>query len=148
MGAMAGHLLKARLPVPRRLAYLVVLGVICMVGGWIWSYSHPLNRHLWTSSLILWAGGWSFLLLALFHVVIDVARWRGWAYPFLVIGANALLAYVLDVILYAELKGCSAMFLPSLPSTPYTDLLVPTCEIVLLWLILWCLYRRRVFLRA
>ena len=99
--------------------------------------------------MILWAGGWSFLLLALFHVVIDVARVRGWAYPFLVIGANALLAYVLDAVLLSGESRASrrGSCRPGHP-TPYTDLLVPTCEIVLLWLILWWLYRRRLFLRA
>ena len=65
LGAMAGQLLRARLSVPRRLLYLVLVGLFCLAGGWAWSYSHPFNRHLWTSSMMLWAGGWSFLLLAL-----------------------------------------------------------------------------------
>ncbi len=98
--------------------------------------------------MVLWAGGWSFLLLALFHLVIDVGRVRGWAYPFLVIGANALLAYMLDAFFYWRLKSLSASVLPAGASTPYTDLLVPTCEVGLLWLILWWTYRRRLFLRA
>ncbi len=148
LGAMAGHVLRARLAVPRRLLYLVLLGVGCGTIGWLWSYSLPLNRHLWTSSLILWAGGWSFLLLALFHVVIDVARVRGWAYPFLVIGGNALLAYMFDAFFYWEIKAFSALILPAGYSTPYTDLLVPTCEVGLVWLILWWAYRQRLFLRA
>ena len=76
LGAMAGHLLRARLTAPRRLLSLVLLGLACLAGGWLWSYSLPLNRHLWTSSMILWAGGWSFLLLALFHAVIDVGEGR------------------------------------------------------------------------
>ena len=41
LGAMAGHLLRARLAVPRRLLYLVLLGLACLAGGWIWSYSLP-----------------------------------------------------------------------------------------------------------
>jgi len=52
----------------------------------------PLNRHLWTSSMILWAGGWSFLLLAAFHAAIDLAGCRRLAFPFVVVGVNALLA--------------------------------------------------------
>jgi predicted acyltransferase len=98
--------------------------------------------------LILWAGGWSFLLLAFFHLVIDVGRIRGWAYPFLVIGGNALLAYMLDALFYWRIKTFSAWVLPTGPSTPYTDLLIPTCEVVLVWLILWWMYRRRLFVRA
>ena len=45
--------------------WLAAIGLACMAVGWVWSYWLPLNRHLWTSSMILWAGGWSFLLLAL-----------------------------------------------------------------------------------
>lgn len=148
MGAMAGHLLKAKLSVPRRLLFLVLLGVGCLVAGWIWSYSHPLNRRLWTSSMILWAGGWSFLLLALSHAVIDVAGVRRWAYPFFVIGANALLAYVLDPVLDWRIGRFWEWVLPVHAPNPYLDLLAPTSEIVLLWLTLWWLYRHRLFFRA
>jgi predicted acyltransferase len=148
LGAMAGHLLKARIEAPKRLFYFVLLGVACLTTAWIWSYWHPFNRHLWTSSMILWGGGWSFLLLALFHGVIDVARIRAWAYPFLVIGGNALLAYMLDAFFFWRIKIFWAWAWPDWPATPFTDLLVPTFEIVLLWMILWYLYRRRLFVRA
>jgi predicted acyltransferase len=148
LGAMAGHLLRARLPVSRRLLYLLLAGVGCMAGGWVWSYSHPLNRHLWTSSMVLWAGGWSFLLLALSHLVIDVWGVRRWAYPFIVIGANALLAYVLDPVIDWRLGKLLAWVFPTQLPTISADLLTATCELALLWLILWWLYRHRLFLRA
>ena len=40
--------------------------------GWVWSYSLPFNRHIWTPSMILWTGGLSFLFLALFYAAIDI----------------------------------------------------------------------------
>jgi predicted acyltransferase len=148
LGAMAGHLLRARLSVSRRLLYLLLAGFGCMAGGWVWSYSHPLNRHLWTSSMVLWAGGWSFLLLALSHAVIDVWGVRRWTYPFIVIGANALLAYVLDPVFDWRLGKLLAWVFPAQLPTISADLLTSTCELALLWLILWWLYRHRLFLRA
>jgi predicted acyltransferase len=148
LGAMAGQLLRARLSVPRRLVYLVLLGCSSLLGGWIWSYSHPFNRHLWTSSMILWSGGWSFLLLAFFYLVMDVAKVRAWAYPFLVIGANALLAYMLDIFFYWVLDRIWADVLPVGLSAAYTSLVTSAYEVALLWLILWWLYRRGLFLRA
>ena len=96
LGSMSGHLLKGRLSAGRKLLALIALGLACLGMGWLWSYWLPINRHLWTSSMILWAGGWSFLLLALFYLVIDVAGFKRWAFFFVVIGANALLAYVFD----------------------------------------------------
>jgi predicted acyltransferase len=148
LGAMAGHLLRARMAVPRRLLCLVLIGLACMAGGWVWSYSLPINRHLWTSSMILWAGGWSFLLLALFHAVVDVAGFRRWVFPLVVIGSNALLAYVLEPFVYLALRGLRGKLFPSdIPAIPM-ELLLYGSEVALLWLILWWLYRRRLFLRA
>ena len=132
----------------RRLAYLVLIGLACMAGGWIWSYSLPINRHLWTSSMILWAGGWSFLLLALFHAVIDVAGARRLVFPLIVIGSNALLAYTLEPLVYLAVRGLRPNLLPVDLPTPHAELLVYGSEVAFLWLLLWWLYRRRLFLRA
>jgi predicted acyltransferase len=148
MGAMAGHLLRSGLSTRRRLLSLVAIGSVCAVIGWCWSYSLPLNRHLWSSSTILWAGGWSFLVLALFHAVIDVAGARRWTFPFVIIGSNALLAYVLQPFFGMATQGFWSQFLPDgFPELP-TDLLTCGSEVVLLWLVLCWLFRNRLFLRA
>ena len=44
--------------------------------------------------MALWAAGWSYLLLALFYLLIDVIGFRRWAFPFVVIGMNAITIYV------------------------------------------------------
>ena len=67
-----------------------------MAAGLAWSLVLPINRHIWTSSLVLWMGGASFLVLALFYAIIDVAGAKRWAFFFIVIGTNALLAYVVS----------------------------------------------------
>jgi predicted acyltransferase len=148
LGAMAGHLLKGRLPVARKLYLLTTVGLACLAVGWLWSYSVPLNRHLWTSSMILWAGGWSFLLVALFYGVIDVGGSKRWAFPLVVIGANALLAYVFDHVFDRTLSDTLVSSLAQQWPAPYDELLRSIGEVGLLWLILWYLYRNRTFLRA
>lgn len=152
MGAMGGHVLRSRLSSGRRLILLSALGLTCVASGWVWSYWLPLNRHVWTSSMILWAGGWSFLLVALFYAVVDVAKFRKWwTFPFVVIGVNALLAYVLDPFI-DKLSPLAAKWLLgvplSAPSNPLVNLLDAAIEVGLIWLVLWWLYRRRWFLRA
>ena len=147
LGAFAGHILKSRLPTPRRLLALSLLGVGCIAGGWVWSYWHPINRHLWTSSMILWAGGWSFLSVALCHAVVDVAQVKKWAFPFIVIGANALLAYVLDPIVDKISPLVASGMIGQYPAR-YVDLLSAAIEVGSIWLLLWYLYRKRIFLRA
>jgi predicted acyltransferase len=148
MGALAGRLLRSRLTAPRRLLSLLLIGSACAAGGWLWSYSLPLNRHLWTSSTILWAGGCSFLVLALFHALLDVAGKCRWVFPFVVIGSNALLAYVLQPLFCLVTRGFWPQVLP--PEFPDESLELVTCgsEVVLLWLVLYWLFRNRLFLRA
>ena len=147
MGALGGHILRSRLPTARRLLALSSLGLGCLASGWVWSYWLPLNRHLWTSSMILWAGGWSFLLVALFHAVVDVARISRWAFPFLVLGANALTVYVLDTVVDQITPVAAAKLIGQYPAC-YVNLLSSSLEVGSLWLIAWYLYRRRILLRA
>ena len=94
------------------------------------------------------AGVRLFLLLALFHVVVDVAGVRRLVLPLVVIGSNALLAYVLEPFVYLAMRGLREKLLPAdFPSLPL-ELLLNGSELLLLWLLLWWLYRQRLFLRA
>ena len=57
-----------------------------------------LDSHIWSSSYVTYACGWSLLLLALFYWVIDVQGFRKWAFFFVVIGMNAITIYFLQSI--------------------------------------------------
>jgi predicted acyltransferase len=148
LGVMGGHLLRSSLSTRQRLLWLVVIGFACLAGGWLWSFWLPLNRHLWTSSMILWAGGWSFLLLALFHAVVDVAGISFWTFPFVVIGSNALLAYVFDCVFGRTISDELLLNLAQQWQTPYDELVLSAGAVGLLWMILLHFYRNRIFLRA
>jgi len=77
------------------------VGKIGLLTGWDWlpgagmgvGILVPINKHIWSGPMALWAGGWSMLLLVVFYTVIDVWGFRRWAFPLVVIGANAILAY-------------------------------------------------------
>ena len=92
LGVLASHVLRSPLSNSRKIRILVGAGLAGLVLGWALSFILPNIKHLWTSSMVLWAGGWSLLLLALFYGVIDVLGYKRWAFPFQVIGANAILA--------------------------------------------------------
>ncbi len=95
LGIFAGHLLASERNEASKLQLLVASGILLLILGLIWNQFHPINRRIWTSSMVLWAGGWSYLLLALFFYSVDMRRWRRWLFPFTVIGSNAILAYML-----------------------------------------------------
>lgn len=89
-----------------RVGGLAGAGVVLVALGWLWGAQFPVIKNLWTSSFVLVAGGWSLLLLAAFYQVIDVWRVQGWARPFLWVGANSLLIYLVsNVVDFAALSA-------------------------------------------
>jgi predicted acyltransferase len=147
IGVLAGHLLRARLPGKRKVLLLAGSGLGCLAGGWLWGFAFPIIKHIWTSSMVLWSGGWCLLLLALFYGVIDVLGYRRWAFFFIVIGMNAIIAYMApDIIpfmsishtLFAGLAGHLGMF---------GDFLLAGGALGVLWVSLHYLYRKQTFVR-
>ena len=62
--------------------------------GLLWDIVFPINKNMWTSSFVLFAGGWSLLLLSLFYFIIEVVGLKKWALPFIWIGTNSILIYM------------------------------------------------------
>lgn len=85
LGMRAGDLLRQR-----RSAALALAGAAAMLIGGLWSLALPLNKQLWTSSFVLWTGGFGMLAIALAHQLIDV---RGWPPLGRAMGINAIAAY-------------------------------------------------------
>jgi len=73
---------------------LALAGVLCLMIGLLWNMVFPINKNMWTSSFVLFAGGWSLLLLSLFYFIIEVADLKKWALPFIWIGTNSILIYM------------------------------------------------------
>lgn len=148
LGVFAGQLLRSPLPATRKLGILVGSGLALLLVGWMWSYSHPFIKHLWTGSMVLWAGGWSVLVLAAFYGLIDVFGWRRWCFPLVVIGANAIVAYMVQPLFDVHhltnhlFSGFSKLFGPG------ADFVLAVLSCTALWAVLWLLYRHRIFLRV
>ena len=149
MGVLGGHILRSSKRPTARAGYLLAIGPACLLAGWLWSFHFPIIKPAWTSSMALWAGGWSFLLLGLFYLVIDVWGFRRWAFPFVVIGMNAITAYMiwhtvnLGTITHRFLSGLAGQF-----SKEAGAFLLTIGPIALLWLILLYMYRKRTFVKV
>ncbi len=148
LGLLAGHWLRTpRGPAAKTLG-LAAAGAACLALGWAWALVFPIIKILWTSSYVLWAGGWSLLLLALFYGVIDGLGWRRWVYFFVVIGSNAILIYVAQHFIdfgYTADQVFGGLIRPCGEFGPTAKALG---ELAVKWLLLWWLYRNRLFLRA
>ena len=152
LGLHAGQILQSRQSERRKLLWLLAAGAGGLALGWIWSLWFPIIKHLFTGSLVLWAGGWCFLLLALFYGVIDVLRWRAWAFPLVVIGANSLLAYMVAGLFMKEMVGMGLVLFGGLRNLvePYgwAGVVRNAAAVGVLWSFLWFLYRKKVFWRV
>ena len=94
LGVFAGRLLQEPTRTSaRKVQLLLGVGAVLIALGYLWGIQFPVIKRIWTSSFVLVAGGWSAVLLGAFYFVIDVMGWRGWAKPFIWIGANALTIY-------------------------------------------------------
>ena len=70
--------------------------------GKIWGHWFPINKKLWTSSYVLFAAGWSLLGLSICYWLIEIKEWkRGWTFPWIVFGSNAIAVYVFSELLPA-----------------------------------------------
>ncbi|MCR4415896.1 MAG: DUF5009 domain-containing protein [Thermoguttaceae bacterium] len=168
-GVFAGHLLRSRWSGGMKVLWLALGGAGCLAGGWLWSggfdqwfqvtlvgsWRFPIIKHLFTSSMVLWAAGWSYLLMALFYLVIDVLgqRWVGWFFE--ILGANAITAYVAwNLISFPNIAerfvGGLARYLgtcgPALADVGKA--LTPVAAFLILWLVLLYMYRKGTFVRV
>ncbi|GAA5224777.1 acyltransferase family protein [Membranihabitans marinus] len=95
MGGITAYILRIKEWTDyKKLTYLSVIGSGCIVLGLIWSLHFPINKHLWSSSFILVAGGINFLLMSLFYLVIDIWNFKRWTKFFKIIGINSIFIYL------------------------------------------------------
>jgi predicted acyltransferase len=100
LGLLAGTWLRwpgaARLSKP---AGLAVAGALVLVAGLVWNTWFPINKALWTSSYVLFAGGLALWLLALLYWLCDERGYRRGVGPALAFGVNAIAVFFFSAIL-------------------------------------------------
>ena len=97
LGVFTGSFLKwdsARWSMLKKGLLLFGAGFVLIALGLLWNPEFPINKRLWSSSFVLYVGGWSLILLSVFYLVIDVAGFKKWAIPFVWVGANSILIYL------------------------------------------------------
>jgi predicted acyltransferase len=165
-GMLTGTWLRTARSIGEKARGIAVAGVSGLLLGGLWNYAFPINKKLWTSSYVLFAAGWSLLLLALAIWIVDVrgageseaARWRRFM-PFLVFGTNAIAAYVFSELLPGVLslihlqprvnlqQWIYSRILAAFANPPVASLIYSLCFVGFCWLAVYVLYRRRIFLK-
>jgi len=111
----------------------------------------PVVKRIWTPSWTLFSGGVCFLFLAAFSYVIQTKGYRKWAFPLVVIGMNSIAAYMIAHLLGGFIVSSLHIHLGPNFFRFAGDGLAPTVQgaVVLfcLWLVLFWMYRRKLFLK-
>jgi predicted acyltransferase len=153
LGLIAGGVLQSDRRPRAKLVWLSAAAAVCLLAGFALGALGicPVVKRIWTPSWVLFSGGWCFLLLAAFFAVVDVVGLRAWCFPLVVIGMNSIAAYCLSELLRGFIAdtfethfGAQALLLLG----PSFELLAQgLAGLLVLWLILFWMYRRKLFLR-
>jgi predicted acyltransferase len=123
----------------------------------------PINKKLWTSSFVLLTAGLALVCLSLCYWLVDIKLWRRWTKPILVFGANSIAAYVLSELLASLLYHLASrvadgstepwqeiiyenVFTPNL-SPANASLFYALTYVAVCWVVMWVLYRKKIFLK-
>lgn len=153
LGLLAGGVLRHPGEPAARLRWLILAGTGCLLAGWGLGELGvvPVVKRIWTPSWVLYSGGWCLLLLAAFHAVLDLAGWRRWAFPLIVVGMNSIAAYCMAWLFKGFIAAALKRHLGTAPfqalGPNYEPLLLGAATLAVLWLLLWWMYRRAIFLR-
>ncbi|HEX8000504.1 MAG TPA: heparan-alpha-glucosaminide N-acetyltransferase domain-containing protein [Pyrinomonadaceae bacterium] len=162
-GVLAGHWLRTGRSQLEKVGGLFFAGVCAVVVGWLWGLWFPLNKSLWTSSYVVFTAGMALLLLGFCYWLIEIKNYRRWAWPFVVFGVNAITLFVgsglmaklmglwkiprlngsqgnLQTFIYEHLFASWAQPLNA-------SLLYAVCFLLLWLLLMWLLYRKKIFIK-
>ncbi|HVW14457.1 MAG TPA: DUF5009 domain-containing protein [Mucilaginibacter sp.] len=150
LGILAGTTLKkAGLTQETKTIRMAVVGIVFIGLALLWNMDFPINKNLWTSSFVLLVGGISLLLMSLFYYVIDVLGYKKWAFFFKVIGMNSILIYISGKFINWEYTTSGFFkWLIQWIGDPWNLFFGAVCYVMIKWLFLYFMYKKKVFLRV
>lgn len=135
---------------PRKGIAMAVAGALLIGLAWCWNPLFPINKNMWTSSYVLCTSGWSLVLMALFYLVIDVARLRTWSVPFVWIGMNSILIYLAAHGLINFESTAQFLFggLIRYAAPPWQPVWIAAAIVAVQLVLLYFLYKKKLFLKV
>jgi len=153
LGLLTGEWLRSTKSKAEKLRGLVIAGVGLVMAGLVlqWVGICPIVKRIWTSSYTLYSGGLVILILAGFYALIDLKGWRRWAFPLIVVGMNSIAIYVMSWTMQDFLRTALQTNMGGVISALVSPALLPVAYgigvMFILWMILFWMYRRKIFLR-
>ena len=154
-GLLAGELVRSRrLTAGAKFGTMMGAGLVGLALGWAlgWSGICPVVKRIWTPSWAIYSAGWAFAALALFYLVIDVAKLKAWSLPLVVVGMNSIAAYCMSMMLKPWVRDTMRRhFGAGVYDLPFGKVYAPMVEagffLLFCWAVCWWMYRRKVFIK-
>ena len=164
IGVFTGRWLRSKRNVSQLIAGMVFFGILGMLSGEFWNRWFPINKNLWTSSFVLFSGGFCLLFLSVLYWMTEMKQWRGkWTMPILVFGMNAIAGFVADSLIYGPgytftvtaANGTKMNWheaaQPHLEaaglSVANASLFYSVGAVLICWILVWFLWRKKIFLK-
>jgi predicted acyltransferase len=164
LGVLTGQWLRSARNLTQKAAGMFVAGLIGVGLGEFLNPWFPINKKLWTSSYVLLTAGLALIILALLYWLVDGKRWRGpWTKPFVILGVNAIAAYVFAELLAVLLAAVNLRFsngttmswgdyiyrewFAPLGSPANASLFFSIAFLLICFFAMWVLYRWRIFIK-
>jgi predicted acyltransferase len=149
MGSVAGHFLRGQNRTEwQKTALLSGIGAALIILALIIHPFYPVIKSCWTTTFNLLAGGISFLLMALFYLVIDVLKWQKWAFYFRVIGMNSIFVYLF--VHFVDVQKPAGFLFGWAPALlgKTGEFMFIIGSLALVWSLLYYMYKKGVFLKV
>ena len=153
LGLLTGEWLQSKKSKEEKLRGLVIGGVGLVLLGLLcqWAGICPIVKRVWTSSYTLYSGGLVVLMLAGFYALIEWKGWRRWAFPLIVVGMNSIAIYVMSWTMQGFFREALQIHLGKAISALVSPSLLPVAYglgvMLIFWIILFWMYRRKIFLK-
>ncbi len=164
MGMLTAVWLRTRRSVSAKARGLAVAALGSLALGYVWSLWFPLNKNMWTSSYVLVAAGYSLALMTVVFWAVEQKGWReGWIWIWLVLGSNAIAAYMFSELLPGVLHNVHFMsggkrtdvitfvfehVFAHIPDPGWAAFAYSVSFTAVCFVPMWALYRRRVFVKV
>ena len=149
MGIIAGKILQEKtFSDYRKTGILALCGIVLIPSAVLLSPVYPIIKVCWTTTYNMLAGGISFLLIALFYLVIDVWGYRKWTYFFRIIGMNSIFIYLLGrIVPVGVITGFFVGWIIK-PLGGFGEVIGAVVIVAAEWFLLWFMYKKNVFVKV
>lgn len=147
-GLFVGYIAKDKIEEKKKLKLYFGTGITMVIAGWLWNFQMPVIKTIWTSSMVLVSSGYCFLLMGLFYYWIDYKGHRSGITWLKVYGMNSIVAYMLANVVNFRCIGESLFYGLEQYMGSYYSFLMTLWNIGAVYVIIWFMYKRGIFLKV